>query len=78
MLFNSLEFAVFLPVVFFYLFVVNKRLRLQNLFIAGVSYFLWIVGLAVSDSHRVYHPVHDALPELFQQHGIQQDTGLFL
>lgn len=42
MLFNSLEFAVFLPLVFFfYWFVVNKRLRLQNLFIVGVSYLFY-------------------------------------
>ena len=38
MLFNSIEFAVFLPVVFLlYWFVFNRRLKLQNLFIVVVS-----------------------------------------
>ena len=42
MLFNSLEFAVFLPIVFFiYWFAVGRRLRLQNLFIVGVSYLFY-------------------------------------
>lgn len=42
MLFNSLEFALFLPVVFFlYWFVFNKSLRLQNLFIVVVSYIFY-------------------------------------
>lgn len=42
MLFNSIEFAVFLPVVFlFYWFVANRTLKLQNLFIVGVSYLFY-------------------------------------
>ncbi len=42
MLFNSVDFAVFLPVVFFlYWFVVQKNLRLQNLLIAVASYFFY-------------------------------------
>lgn len=42
MLFNSFEFAVFLPLVFFvYWFVCNKNLRLQNLFIVSVSYLFY-------------------------------------
>lgn len=42
MLFNSIEFAVFLPIVFLiYWFVVNKNLKLQNLFILGVSYLFY-------------------------------------
>lgn len=42
MLFNSLEFAVFLPIVFFlYWFAVGRNLRLQNLFIVGVSYLFY-------------------------------------
>ena len=42
MLFNSLEFAVFLPVVFLlYWFVFNRNLRLQNLFIVIVSYIFY-------------------------------------
>lgn len=42
MLFNSLEFAVFLPIVFFlYWFVTGRNLRVQNLFIVGVSYLFY-------------------------------------
>ena len=42
MLFNSIEFAVFLPIVFlFYWFVFNKKLKLQNLFIVIVSYIFY-------------------------------------
>ena len=42
MLFNSIEFAVFLPIVFlFYWFVCNKKLKLQNLFIVIVSYIFY-------------------------------------
>lgn len=42
MLFNSLEFAIFLPIVFFlYWFVVGRNLRLQNLFIVGGSYLFY-------------------------------------
>ena len=39
MSFNSIDFAIFLPVVFFlYWFVFQKRLILQNLLIVGASY----------------------------------------
>lgn len=42
MLFNSLEFAVFLPVVFFfYWFVTNKNLKLQNLLIVVSSFIFY-------------------------------------
>lgn len=42
MLFNSLDFAIFLPVVFFlYWFVVNKNLRLQNVLLLVASYFFY-------------------------------------
>ena len=42
MLFNSLDFAFFLPIVFLlYWFVFNKNLRLQNLFIVLVSYVFY-------------------------------------
>ena len=42
MLFNSLEFAIFLPLVFAgYWFVVNRRLWLQNLFVVAASYFFY-------------------------------------
>lgn len=42
MLFNSLEFALFLPIVFvIYWFIVNKNLKLQNLFIVVASYVFY-------------------------------------
>lgn len=42
MLFNSLDFAIFLPIVFIlYWFVTNKSLKLQNLLIVGASYLFY-------------------------------------
>ena len=42
MLFNSIEFAFFLPVVFItYWFVVNRNLRLQNAFLVLASYVFY-------------------------------------
>ncbi len=42
MIFNSLTFACFLPVVFLlYWFVFNRNLRLQNAFILLVSYIFY-------------------------------------
>lgn len=42
MLFNSIEFAIFLPTVFIlYWFVFNKNLRLQNFFLLAVSYLFY-------------------------------------
>ena len=42
MLFNSLEFAVFLPIVFLlYWFAFRRNLKLQNLFIVAVSYLFY-------------------------------------
>ena len=42
MLFNSIDFAVFLPIVFIlYWFVTNKNLRLQNFLIVVASYFFY-------------------------------------
>lgn len=42
MLFNSIDFAVFLPVVFLiYWFVINKKLQLQNLLIVIASYIFY-------------------------------------
>ena len=42
MLFNSIEFAIFLPVVFvLYWFVFNRNIRFQNLFIVVVSYIFY-------------------------------------
>ena len=42
MLFNSIEFAVFLPVVFMlYWFVTNRNLKIQNLLLLIASYFFY-------------------------------------
>ncbi len=42
MLFNSIEFAIFLPIVFMiYWFVVNKSLKLQNFFLLVASYIFY-------------------------------------
>ena len=42
MLFNSIDFAIFLPIVFIlYWFVTNKSLKLQNLLIVGASYLFY-------------------------------------
>ncbi len=42
MIFNSLDFAIFLPIVFVvYWFVVNKNLRLQNLVVVAASYIFY-------------------------------------
>lgn len=42
MIFNSLEFLIFLPIVFLlYWFVFKKNLLLQNLFIVAASYFFY-------------------------------------
>lgn len=42
MLFNSFEFALFLPIVFIlYWFVFGKNLRLQNIFIVAISYLFY-------------------------------------
>lgn len=42
MLFNSIDFAIFLPIVFvLYWFVTNKNLKLQNLLIVASSYLFY-------------------------------------
>ena len=42
MLFNSFEFALFLPLVFLlYWFVFNRSVRLRNIFIVLVSYLFY-------------------------------------
>src|SRR5690554_7763138 len=42
MLFNSLDYALFLPIVFLlYWFVFNKSLKNQNVFLLLVSYFFY-------------------------------------
>ena len=42
MIFNSIDFAIFLPIVFFlYWFVMNKNLQFQNLLIVAASYLFY-------------------------------------
>jgi len=42
MLFNSIDFAIFLPIVFIiYWFVTNKNLKLQNFLLVAASYFFY-------------------------------------
>ena len=42
MLFNSISFAIFLPIVFFlYWFITNKNLKLQNLLLLVASYYFY-------------------------------------
>lgn len=42
MLFNSIEFLIFLPIVFvFYWFIFNRNIRAQNLFLVIVSYIFY-------------------------------------
>jgi len=42
MLFNSLAYALFLPFVFIvYWFVLNKKLKYQNIFLLAVSYYFY-------------------------------------
>lgn len=42
MLFNSIDFAIFLPIIFIlYWFIINKNLKLQNLLIVVASYIFY-------------------------------------
>ena len=41
MLFNSIEFLIFLPLVFFGYWFAFKSLRWQNLFVVAVSYLFY-------------------------------------
>ena len=41
MLFNSIEFAIFLPIVFAIYWLLNKHLRWQNLFVVVASYVFY-------------------------------------
>ena len=61
MLFNSIEFAVFLPIVFLlYWFVFNRNLKMQNLFVVVASYVFYgwwdwrFLGLIVFTSLSSY------------------------
>ncbi|CAM1333285.1 MBOAT family O-acyltransferase [Tenacibaculum aestuariivivum] len=42
MIFNSIDFAIFLPIIFiFYWFITNKNLKLQNFLIVSASYLFY-------------------------------------
>ncbi len=42
MLFNSIDFAIFLPIVFvLYWFVFNKNIKVQNMLLVVASYFFY-------------------------------------
>jgi D-alanyl-lipoteichoic acid acyltransferase DltB (MBOAT superfamily) len=41
MLFNSVDFAIFFPVVFFVYWLLSKNLKTQNLFLLAASYFFY-------------------------------------
>ena len=69
MLFNSLDFAIFLPIVFlFYWFVVKKNLKLQNALIVAASFLFYgwwdwrflslIIFSTVVDYLMYYAPIH--------------------
>lgn len=48
MFFNSLEFAIFLPIVFvLYWFITYKKLKSQNILIILSSYFFMAGGIFV-------------------------------
>jgi len=60
MLFNSLDFAIFLPIVFALYWCLNKNLRLQNLFIVIASFvfygwwdikFLLLISITILSSY---------------------------
>ena len=41
MLFNSIQFAIFLPIVFIIYWLLGKNLKLQNLFVVLASYVFY-------------------------------------
>lgn len=56
MLFNSIEYVIFLPLFFIGYWFIFKRLKLQNIFVVISSYiFLWLVGLAFSNFNSIYY-----------------------
>ena len=57
MLFNSLEFLLFFPIVYIlYWFVFNKNLRNQNILIMVASYFSMAGGAGNFISSFYFHP----------------------
>ncbi|MCL1942781.1 MAG: MBOAT family protein [Candidatus Azobacteroides sp.] len=42
MTFNSIDFAVFMPVVFFIYWALSKNLKMQNIFLLVASYFFYV------------------------------------
>lgn len=52
MLFNSIEYVIFLPLFFIGYWFIFKRLKLQNIFVVII---LWLVGLAFSNFNSIYY-----------------------
>ena len=84
MLFNSIEFAIFLPIVFLlYWFVFNRNLKLQNLFIVVVSYifygwwdwFLFLIAFTLACSFGAAMSIKD--PRFSHQSGWVFQSVLF-
>ena len=75
MLFNSLDFAIFLPIVFLlYWFVVQRNLKLQNALIVVASYvfygwwdwrFLSLIIFSTVVDYFDYLPIIDNILEYF-------------
>jgi hypothetical protein len=56
MLFNSIDFVIFLPLVLLiYWFVVNRSLKLQNFFIVAASYVFYGGGITFSFVDYIQH-----------------------
>ncbi|MDR1544924.1 MAG: hypothetical protein LBS50_11095, partial [Prevotellaceae bacterium] len=41
MLFNSIDFAIFMPIVFLIYWALAKNVKIQNLFLLAASYFFY-------------------------------------
>jgi alginate O-acetyltransferase complex protein AlgI len=75
MLFNSLHFAVFLPVVFIlYWFVTNKNLKLQNALLLVASYFFY----ACWDWRFLFLLFFSTVLDFFTGHKIKNATDPFV
>ncbi|MFK6999935.1 MBOAT family O-acyltransferase [Flavobacterium oreochromis] len=62
MLFNSIDFAIFLPIVFIlYWFVMNKKLKIQNILLLFASYFFY----ACWDFHFLFLLIFSTLLDYF-------------
>ena len=67
MLFNSIDFAFFLPIVFGIYWLLNRQLKLQNFFVLGASYlfygwwdwrFLILIFISTSVDYLLANKIH--------------------